>query len=239
MGAKVLELPYANPRYSLFVFLPRGPSSSSGLQDLERRLSDPGSLQQALRDMPDPSMTIVLLPKFHLRARTSLASELQGLGVRRLFLDGKADLRRMTDDEERLLYVNDVFQYAALEVNEGTRSSSQLNSVTFGSGGKEGSSLNSSDDNVASSTDHVHISDVEDDNATAMQDYDDYQFGDEAYDDDEYYDEYDYEEYDYSEELDPEESGQYFIADRPFVFVLKDKENDLVVLMGRVTNPLP
>ena len=62
-------------------------------------------------------------------------------------------------------------------------------------------------------------------------------------DDDEFEDEYDdyedYEEYDYDEDEDSDDSNAYFIADRPFLFVVMDKEHNLVLLMGRVTNPLP
>ncbi|XP_076468339.1 antichymotrypsin-2-like [Babylonia areolata] len=235
LRAKVLELPYSNTRYSLFIFLPRPPTS---VHEVERGLRA-HSLHSVLQDMPAPAMTIVLLPKFHLRSRASLSSELKREGVNRLFNERKADLRRMTGEDKNTLFVNDFFQYVSFEVNEGVDSDAGKNSITIGSEWPGTSGTNVLD-NVSNTSNHIHIGDDTDNDPT--NDNVDDEFKNENDNEDEYED-YEYEDYDYdgSEEEGEfqEDSGNYFIADRPFFFVVKDKQHDLILLMGRVTNPLP
>ena len=263
-GAKVLELPYANPRYSLFVFLPRSPG---GLRALERGLKTPRSVQDLLRDMPEPAVTIVMLPKFRLLSRVSLDSELQLMGVRKLFRKGKADLRRMTDEEKSVLFVDDFVQYAEFQVDEGTKRDWEKAGVELGSDRGDHLQSGASDQRRSNSSDPVRVigdddDDDDDDDGGSDQghlqsgfnversnssdpvrligdDDDDAMIEDDDYMNDEYdYDE-DYEEYDYDSDDESGDSSTYFIADKPFFFVVMDKQYDLILLMGRMTNPLP
>lgn len=226
VSAKVLELPYANARYSLFLFLPR---SSGGMQKLERGLKT-HSIQALLHDMPEPGMTIVMLPKFRLLSTVSLGAELKLMGVRKLFTNGQADLRRMTDEEKSVLFLNDFVQYAALEVDEGTNHDDEKMSVEISSDHDHlKASLNAESSN---SSDHFIQVDDGDDGDGIIKDDDD------MYDEYDYEDYEDYEEYDYDDD-DSDDSTNYFITDKPFVFVVIDKQYNLILLMGRVTNPLP
>ena len=227
LDVKVLELPYAHRRYSLFVLLPRSPG---GLRRLERGLETHG-LHTLLHDMPQPGVTIVMLPRFRLLSRGSLRQPLRAMGVRKLFTRRQADLRRMTGEEESLLFVTDFLQYAALEVDEGTKDEDET-SVKLGVD-EHRLKASVSHQNSNSST-QAYVTRVGDDiNDGGIVKEDDDEFEDE-------YDDYeDYEEYDYDEDEDSDDSNAYFIADRPFLFVVMDKEHNLVLLMGRVTNPLP
>ncbi|KAL8609839.1 hypothetical protein ACOMHN_020674 [Nucella lapillus] len=232
IGAKVLEIPYSNTRYSLYVFLPR---ASARLRDVERGLKI-HKLHTLLQDMPEPTMTIVLLPKFHLRSRVSLRAELKRQGVQRLFSKKKADLRRMTGEEKSSLFVNDFFQYAAFEVNEGVESDAKKNTITIGADW-DASSANILD-TVSNNSSHIHISDTD-----SQLDENENEDGEDNHEDEDYnqeYDDYDYEDYEYEEEAESiADSNNYFIADKSFLFLVKDKQYDLVLLMGRMTNPLP
>jgi serine protease inhibitor len=61
VGSKILELPYSNTRYSLFIVLPK---ASVGVQRLEQALMKRERLDDLLlTNMPAPSETIVLLPR--------------------------------------------------------------------------------------------------------------------------------------------------------------------------------
>ncbi|KAK7109167.1 hypothetical protein V1264_013256 [Littorina saxatilis] len=251
-GAKVLEVPYANQRYSLFVVLPK---SASRLHEVEQGFQTL-NLLDALSDMPQPAMTIVILPKFRLQVTTSLGEELEAMGLKKLFTQGQADFRRMTDEAEGVLFVNRFFQHAAFQVDEGTRrerdvqiGSDLQRNLDLGviSGGvKANSSGDRGDvagdggtakDDVALDDHHGVLADEANGGDSKDGDYYDAD-DDELYDDDDDYDVDDEEDYDWGESH-SDGSSNYFIATRPFHFVVMDKKYDLILLLGRVTNPLP
>lgn len=214
LGSKILELPYAGGNYSLFVFLPL---PGHDLSQLAERLRS-ADIPILLRDMPPPTLTLVLLPKFRVSQRQSLKLSMETLGARRLFKPWQAQLQRMTGEEKSRLHVQDVIQYAALHVDEGG------SLLRDGDAPHDTSSHSSTLDSTP--TTPFDVGDEEQYPETDDDDYSDYE-------DDEIEEDYD----DTEDGVDGDIND--FIVDRPFLFVLLDKRFQLVLLMGRVATPIP
>ncbi|CAM0901919.1 unnamed protein product [Alopecurus aequalis] len=126
-GFKVLQLRYERgrplpaqpaPIYSMCIFLP---DARDGLWRLTGKItSDPDFLREHL---PRNNVLVgdLRLPKFKITFSKDVARDLQELGVREAFDQGKADLSDMAEDgpgERRRLALQKIMHKAVIEVNE-------------------------------------------------------------------------------------------------------------------------
>ncbi|KAL8601697.1 hypothetical protein ACOMHN_033873 [Nucella lapillus] len=120
--AQVLELPFGTDnRFSLFIVLPDDPN---GLSDVEARLSTQ-VLEEAVTNMPQPSRTMIHVPRFTLREKTSMKDILMAMGLNKVF-QNNAELTRMSSSPLR---VSDVRHEAVLEVDEKGAKAAAVTSV--------------------------------------------------------------------------------------------------------------
>ncbi|XP_063608212.1 serine protease inhibitor 2.1-like [Penaeus indicus] len=110
LGARVLELPYAEGPFTMYIFLPTG-----DVKDLLSRLN-PTSFRSAITNMWHHQVTIHL-PRFTLRSsiKGDLKLALYKLGIRDLFSES-ADLTSLAPRGS--LVVSRTFHQAALQVTE-------------------------------------------------------------------------------------------------------------------------
>lgn len=110
LGARVLELPYADGPFTMYVFLPSG-----DVKDLLSRLN-PASFRSAITNMWHHQVT-VHLPRFtlHSSIKGDLKLALYKLGIRELFSES-ADLTSLAPRGS--LVVSRTFHQAALQVTE-------------------------------------------------------------------------------------------------------------------------
>nr|KAG5701395.1 hypothetical protein BaRGS_032727 [Batillaria attramentaria] len=127
LEARVLELPYREGRFSLFVILP---NAVDGLRDVEGRLTSQ-VLEEALSNMPQRYRYDVSIPKFKMSTKKTLNDILKSLGLTLLFDPQNADLSRMVSDSTSgmNLYVDKVQHEAVIEVNERGTKASAVTSV--------------------------------------------------------------------------------------------------------------
>ncbi|KAK7489312.1 hypothetical protein BaRGS_00019420 [Batillaria attramentaria] len=127
LEARVLELPYREGRFSLFVILP---NAVDGLRDVEGRLTSQ-VLEEALSNMPQRYRYDVSIPKFKMSTKKTLNDILKSLGLTLLFDRQNADLSRMVSDSTSgmNLYVDKVQHEAVIEVNERGTKAAAVTSV--------------------------------------------------------------------------------------------------------------
>lgn len=92
LQATAIELPYANPDYSMLVILP---DIGRGLDSMITTMT-PSDLYDLVADMYDDEVT-VQLPKFKVRQTFELAGPLYSVGIRSLFDPRFADLSSLFD----------------------------------------------------------------------------------------------------------------------------------------------
>ena len=118
-GFEVLEMPYKGGDVSLVALLPR---SAAGLPALEKRLNAT-NLQAWLGKLRQRSVG-VYLPKFALESSFDLKKALQGLGMKRAFVDprdrngAQFDGMSQATDPDNKLYISKVLHKAFVEVSE-------------------------------------------------------------------------------------------------------------------------
>ncbi|KAI0241088.1 Plasminogen activator inhibitor 2 [Lamellibrachia satsuma] len=112
--SQVVELPYYNSRVAMYVVLPR---KNLALSYVENRFSwNPDKLGMKSRKVE------VSLPKFTAKKDTELTSMLQGMGMKHLFVQRKANLRKIAGNNK--LWLSNVFHQAYINVDEtGTEAS--------------------------------------------------------------------------------------------------------------------
>ena len=111
LDCRIVELPYGNRDLSMFILLPEKPNQ---LNVLEEKLT-PEVLQASLKKMSNVNVNLSM-PKFKLEDQFSLNNMLSTLGMKDVFIKGKADLSGMDGSKE--LYVSNVLHKSFIEVNE-------------------------------------------------------------------------------------------------------------------------
>jgi len=108
----MVELPYKGDRIVMQIVLP---IERAGLANLEDQLKN----QDIQKDFEKESYETKLnlqIPKFKLEKRLPLTDVLTELGMKDMFLQGKADFSGV--DGTKMLYVSEIVQKAFIEVNE-------------------------------------------------------------------------------------------------------------------------
>jgi len=114
LQCQAVELPYAGDTLSMFIILPDLRATS--LAEAEKKLSI-HTLINVTNEFKMAKMEVeVLLPRFHLDEKLSLAEVLSGMGMKDLFTEGAADLSGVDGTKE--LYVSKVLHRAVVDVNE-------------------------------------------------------------------------------------------------------------------------
>jgi len=111
LGAKLLSMDYEGGRLSMVIVLP---DEVDGLAAMEDKLA---TMDLNTIDKRMGSIKVeVTLPKFKLEESLELSPVLQGMGIKDLFDEGKADLSGIGGTKD--LFVSNVIHKAFLEVNE-------------------------------------------------------------------------------------------------------------------------
>lgn len=117
LGTKILELPYSDNQFSMFLFLPRYDKS---LIDFEQELCGMGiSLEEYIlkqREQISPKTVEVTLPRFTVQDELPLHAILPTLGISSLFQENSADLSGI--DGTRNLFVAQAQHKAIVKVDE-------------------------------------------------------------------------------------------------------------------------
>ncbi|XP_075562371.1 leukocyte elastase inhibitor [Pelecanus crispus] len=109
----VLELPYVNNDFSMFILLP---SDITGLPKLERELTFENLSAWTSPELMEKIKMEVYLPRFTLEEKYDLKSTLSRMGIQDAFSEGQADFTGMSENSE--LVLSQVFHKCYLEVNE-------------------------------------------------------------------------------------------------------------------------
>ena len=114
LDVKMIELPYKGDRVVMQIVLP---NKHSGLSDVQKKLEEGNvDLNKVFQQEQRKIKIDLKLPKFKLSQSHDLSSVLQDLGMKDMFVAGKADFSGM--DGSRNLYVGFVKQDVFVEVNE-------------------------------------------------------------------------------------------------------------------------
>merc|ERR1712227_802726 len=114
VDVKMIELPYKGDRVVMQIVLP---NKHSGLSDVQKKLEEGNvDLNKVFQQEQRKIKIDLKLPKFKLSQSHDLSSVLQDLGMKDMFVAGKADFSGM--DGSRNLYVGFVKQDVFVEVNE-------------------------------------------------------------------------------------------------------------------------
>ncbi|XP_069814209.1 serpin B6-like isoform X2 [Dendropsophus ebraccatus] len=117
LETKVLELPYVNNELSMVILLPDEiKDNSTGLEQLEKKLSYDNLKNWTNADMMDKSEVEIDLPRIILEENYDLKSYLTEMGLGDLFSADKADLTGIS--EQGNLHVSEIFHKAFVEINE-------------------------------------------------------------------------------------------------------------------------
>ena len=128
---KLVELPYKGKALSMIVLLPVGETE---LATLEAQLT-PLTLGKWLAAMK-PTRTVVQLPRFKLASTFDLQSTLAQMGMTLPFNEAKADFSGIRP--QKPLFISQVIQQAAVEVNEAGTEAAAATAVSMGRGGMSG-----------------------------------------------------------------------------------------------------
>lgn len=128
---QVLALNYADPALSMWFVLEKQPTDGKWLKGLEDSLSNNqlNSWQAACKEQ----LVHVEIPRFAFQTSANLQSSLEHLGVRRIFSQQEADLRRMST--ERPFWMEFILHQARIDVDEeGTEAAAATMVGYFGGG---------------------------------------------------------------------------------------------------------
>lgn len=117
-GYRVVELPYANGKFSLFVLLPDSNETFS-LKQLLDTLSEEEwkHITNSLKTGPEVHLR---LPKFEIENRFDLPNTLKRLGIRKAFVPGQAEFDKMFEPSGSYssFWIGNVIQKARIKVTE-------------------------------------------------------------------------------------------------------------------------
>ena len=123
LQCQILELPYDGCRVSMYIFLPL---ETEGLASLESKLTF-NSVTSALAKLRKRRLSVGI-PRFDIDKGIRLKPILSSMGIKRAFIDGKADFSGITNAE---IYVDDVIHKAFINVNETGTEAAAATAVTF------------------------------------------------------------------------------------------------------------
>ncbi|KAL5015474.1 hypothetical protein ScPMuIL_009744 [Solemya velum] len=123
LGFSFLELPYKGNDLSMMILLPDKKDGLPALENIgvfhmlvcEKALS-PDTLQKIPRSFGYPEEVEVIFPKFRIETSFDLEKTLSIMGMKDLFMAGKANLSAI--DELNSIHVSNVVHKAFVEVNE-------------------------------------------------------------------------------------------------------------------------
>ena len=122
-GNQLVELPYKNGRYSMYVLLP---SEKMDMEDVIMYMYE-YSVKEVLEQL-QPRKVNLKMPKFKVETETSLVKTFQAMGVKTAFTS-EADLSPIAKGP---LAVSDVLQKSVVEVNEKGTKAAAVTAVMVG-----------------------------------------------------------------------------------------------------------
>lgn len=122
---QIVEMPYRSEGISMLVLLPK---SRDGLTGLEARLNVENLTNWI--DHLRPAEVDLVLPRFKINSRFSLAPTLAGMGMRDAFDQASADFTGMT--AQRPLFINLVEHAALVEIDEEGTVAAAATGISFG-----------------------------------------------------------------------------------------------------------
>ncbi|KAH7941215.1 hypothetical protein HPB49_011135 [Dermacentor silvarum] len=115
LDAEILEMPYKGNKFSMVILLP---NDREGLSGLEKNLTDV-SLNSALTKLVLTPRVEVALPKFKLKRSSNMTKVLEGIGVKDVFNQNKANLSGIFEPVPGINpFVTDCVHKAFIEVKE-------------------------------------------------------------------------------------------------------------------------
>ena len=123
LQCQILELPYDGCRVSMYILLPL---QTEGLASLESKLTF-NSVTSALAKLRKRRLSVGI-PKFEIDKGIGLKPILSSMGIKRAFIDSKADFSGITNGR---IYVGDVIHKAFINVNETGTEAAAATAVTF------------------------------------------------------------------------------------------------------------
>jgi serpin B len=108
---KVVELPYAEKKYSMFIILP---SVKSNVRELEKTLASK-QIETLTSGLRETKLETLAIPKFKITCEYYLSKHLIGMGMGAAF-SGSADFSGMTGDKG--INISEVVHKAFVDVNE-------------------------------------------------------------------------------------------------------------------------
>lgn len=124
LGAQIVEIPYKGDEYSMIIMLP---DEVEGLRDVENKIA--GSNFENIMDGLWKVEVNLRLPKFKLEQQIELNDVLQKLGMRTMFLPGRADLSGISDEP---LYVSRAIQKTYINVDENGTEAAAVTGLVVG-----------------------------------------------------------------------------------------------------------
>lgn len=122
---QAVELPYLGDDLSMLILLPK---HRDGLPSLERNLTS-SKLDEIRRSM-SPKKLEIHLPKFKMEFSKSLPSQLQKLGISKIFRSGSDDFSGISARDSKKLSLSDVSHKSVIDVNEeGTEAAAATSAV--------------------------------------------------------------------------------------------------------------
>jgi serpin B len=133
LQATAIELPYANPDYSMIIILPH---ISRGLGSMIRSIK-PSDLYELVSNMYDDEVNVVL-PKFKVDQQFELAGPLYSMGVKQLFDPRFADLSGFFDKNTTVngIALNSVVHKSHITVNEEGTEAAAATAMIYGRSGR-------------------------------------------------------------------------------------------------------
>lgn len=113
-GYKVLVLPYANRKFSMYILLP----DENNIEGLIEKLQT-SSWTDILANLKQDAEVHVKLPKFNIENKHNLNDALNGLGVRKAFEPASAEFNGMfTPKDDYYYWISKVIQKSRISVSE-------------------------------------------------------------------------------------------------------------------------
>ena len=112
LNAKALKLPYMGERFYMVIILP---DEKNGLHAVEQELPK-FDFAKGL-EFYIPNTYEISVPKFKIESQFDLKEIMESLGVKDMFVQGKADLSGISENAQNL-HVSKIVQKAFIEVNE-------------------------------------------------------------------------------------------------------------------------
>lgn len=108
-----VEIPYRNTSISMIILIPEN------YTEIRTRYKE--LIMDALSKLNEThsKKTVwLIMPKFNITLKTNLVSYLQNMGIREVFIPGKADLTKMANVEKGSIWVDKAIHQAVIKVNE-------------------------------------------------------------------------------------------------------------------------